>query len=164
MSNFLGDEGKVFDSDSDYNHYRETFEILSVLYCFFISVNFLNISVFSHRYSKIKCFIVILIDNDSEDEAPSKTKAEKTVIDSTEVSEGQEDDSGETGNEEADDKDEEGDEDGEASQQEEGVDLSSEGDGKPGQSGSMSSRSESKSYSSVTHKCEVRNHGPRVQE
>lgn len=37
-----------------------------------------------------------------------------------------------------------------------GVSLSSEGEGRQTDSGSMSSRSESKPYSSVTHKCEVR--------
>lgn len=37
-----------------------------------------------------------------------------------------------------------------------GVGLSSEGEGRQTDSGSMSSRSESKPYSSVTHKCEVR--------
>lgn len=37
-----------------------------------------------------------------------------------------------------------------------GVGVNSEGEGRQTDSGSMSSRSESKPYSSVTHKCEVR--------
>lgn len=37
-----------------------------------------------------------------------------------------------------------------------GVGVNSEGEGRQTDSGSMSSRTESKSYSSVTHKCEVR--------
>lgn len=37
-----------------------------------------------------------------------------------------------------------------------GVGVNSDGEGRQTDSGSMSSRSESKPYSSVTHKCEVR--------
>lgn len=65
----------------------------------------------------------------------------------------QDDDSGDTGDGEADDEEGAGEEDGEVSQQAGGVDSSSE----RAQSASMSSRSESKPYSSVTHECEVRN-------
>lgn len=73
-----------------------------------------------------------------------------------EVAGEQEDDSAETGDGEADDE-EAGDEDDEVGQEVGEVDSSSEGDGRQSQSASMSSRSESKPYSSVTHKCEVRN-------
>lgn len=95
-------------------------------------------------------------DIDSEDEGPSKTKTQKKDIEPMEVAEGQEDDSGETGNGEDDDEDGDGNEDCEFSHEEGRTDSSDERDGKC-LSASMSSRSESKSYSSVTHKCEVRN-------
>ncbi|GLD51562.1 zinc finger and BTB domain-containing protein 17 [Lates japonicus] len=92
--------------------------------------------------------------NDSEDEGTSKTKPEKKVAEPAEVAEGQEDDSGEIADGAADDEDDGGDEDGEVSQQVGGVDSGSEREGRQNQSASMSSRSESKPYSSVTHKCE----------
>ncbi|XP_029012770.1 zinc finger and BTB domain-containing protein 17 [Betta splendens] len=92
-------------------------------------------------------------DNDSEDEGPSKTKIQKKDAEPMKVAEEQEDDSGEAGNGEADDEDGDENEDGEISQEEEHIDSSDERDGKC-HSASMSSRSESKSYSSVTHKCE----------
>lgn len=74
------------------------------------------------------------------------------------MAEGQEEHSLETGDVEADDIDdnEDGEEDDEISQQMEGDSPSSERDGRQAQSACMSSRSESKPYSSVTHKCEVR--------
>lgn len=97
-----------------------------------------------------------LIDNDSEDEGTSKTKPEKKVAEPAEVAEEQEDDSGEIADGAADDEDDGGDEDGEVSGQVGGVDSGSEREGRQNQSASMSSRSESKPYSSVTHKCEVR--------
>ncbi|XP_072222950.1 zinc finger and BTB domain-containing protein 17 isoform X2 [Leuresthes tenuis] len=109
-------------------------------------------------------------ENDSEDEDPSKAKTEKKAAETGEVSEGQEDDSGETcdleaGEEEAfeeeeeeegeedndDDDDDDVDDDDEINHQEEGL---SETDGRQTLSASMSGRSESKPYSSVTHKCE----------
>uniref|UniRef100_A0A3P8SPL7 Zinc finger and BTB domain-containing protein 17 n=1 Tax=Amphiprion percula TaxID=161767 RepID=A0A3P8SPL7_AMPPE len=93
-------------------------------------------------------------DNDSEDEGPSKTKPKKKVAEPVAVAEGQEDDSVETGDGEADDEEGLGEEDDEISHQVGGVSSSSEGDGRQAQSASMSSRSESKPYSSVTHKCE----------
>nr|XP_020468276.1 zinc finger and BTB domain-containing protein 17 isoform X2 [Monopterus albus] len=92
-------------------------------------------------------------DSDSDDEGKSKTNTEKKVAELAEVAEGQEDDSGETDDWEADEEGA-GEEDGEVSQQVGGVDMSSESDGRQTQSASMSSRSESKPYSSVTHKCE----------
>ena len=69
----------------------------------------------------------------------------------------QQDDCAETGDGEADDEEGSGEEDDEVSEQVDGVDSGSERDGRQTQSASMSSRSESKPYSSVTHKCEVRN-------
>lgn len=98
----------------------------------------------------------VFIDNDSEDEGPSKANTEKKIAELAEVAEGQEDDSCEAVNGEADDEDGIEEEEDEISQQAEGGSSSSERDGKA-QSASMSSRSESKPYSSVTHKCEVRN-------
>lgn len=91
-----------------------------------------------------------------------RRKVGKKVAEPTEVAEEQEEGSGEMGDGEADDDDEEedaGEEDSEASQQAGGVDLSSEGEGRQTASASMSTRSESKPYSSVTHKCEVRHIG-----
>ncbi|XP_061592650.1 zinc finger and BTB domain-containing protein 17 [Cololabis saira] len=82
-------------------------------------------------------------ENDSEDEGPSKTKVEKNVED---VSEDQETDPGETSDMDAD---EEG-----LDEEDEEADENDESDERQTQSGSMSSRSESKPYSSVTHKCE----------
>ncbi|KAM4563415.1 zinc finger and BTB domain-containing protein 17 isoform 2-T3 [Odontesthes bonariensis] len=106
-------------------------------------------------------------ENDSEDEDSSKAKTEKKVAETDEVSEGLEDDSGETcdleaGEEEDDDDidddddddddiDDIDDEDDEINHQEEDL---SETDGRQTLSSSMSGRSESKPYSSVTHKCE----------
>lgn len=73
------------------------------------------------------------------------------MVEVIEVAEEQESDSGETNDMEADDEElEEGDENS--------AEEESEREGRPSQSGSMSSRSESKPYSSVTHKCEVRLH------
>uniref|UniRef100_A0AAQ5X4N0 Zinc finger and BTB domain-containing protein 17 n=1 Tax=Amphiprion ocellaris TaxID=80972 RepID=A0AAQ5X4N0_AMPOC len=97
---------------------------------------------------------LVFVDNDSEDEGPSKTKPKKKVAEPVAVAEGQEDDSVETGDGEADDEEGLGEEDDEISHQVGGVSSSSEGDGRQAQSASMSSRSESKPYSSVTHKCE----------
>lgn len=76
----------------------------------------------------------------------------------TEVAEEPEEGSGETDYVEADDDDEGGgEEESEDIEHEGGVDFSSEGEGRQTASESMSTRSESKPYSSVTHKCEVRN-------
>lgn len=107
-------------------------------------------------------FIVASVDNDSEDEGTSKTKAGKKATEPAEVAREQEEDSGEAGDGEDDDDEEEeaGEEDGEVSQQMGGVDWSSEGEGRQTSSASMSSRSESKPYSSVTHECEVRHVSP----
>ncbi|XP_039903350.1 zinc finger and BTB domain-containing protein 17 [Simochromis diagramma] len=95
-------------------------------------------------------------DNDSEDEAPPQAKTDNKVAEPTGVAEGQEEHSLETGDVEVDDNDdnEDGEEDDEISQQMEGDSPSSERDGRQAQSACMSSRSESKPYSSVTHKCE----------
>lgn len=102
--------------------------------------------------------VVYFIDNDSEDEDTSVTKPEKTAAESGEVAEDQEDSSMEAEDGEAEDEDEEGagEDNADVSQEVEGVDSSSERDGRQTLAASMSSRSESKSYSSVTHKCEVR--------
>lgn len=97
----------------------------------------------------------VLIDNDSEDEGTSKIITKKKVAEPAEVARGEEDDSGELGDGEADDEEAAADEECDGSQGE-GVDSSSERDGRQTQSACMSSRSESKPYSSVTHKCEVR--------
>lgn len=87
-------------------------------------------------------------DNDSEDEGTLRTKDGKKGVELADVAGEQEEDSGETYIEEADnDEDGAGEEDDEVSQQ---VD----GDSRQTASASMSSRSESKPYSSVTHKCE----------
>ncbi|XP_029973830.1 zinc finger and BTB domain-containing protein 17 [Salarias fasciatus] len=94
-------------------------------------------------------------ENDSEEEGPSKTDAEKTFPEPAEVAQEQEGDSGETGNGEVDDDEEDvGADNEDFSQQEEEADSSSDRDERQAQSASMSSRSESKPYSSVTHKCE----------
>nr|XP_019944267.1 PREDICTED: LOW QUALITY PROTEIN: zinc finger and BTB domain-containing protein 17 [Paralichthys olivaceus] len=92
-------------------------------------------------------------ESDSEGEGTSKTKTEAEVSEPTEMAEGEEDEFVETGDG-VDDDDEDGEEDGEVSQQEEGADSGSEIEGRQTQSASMSNRSESKPYSSVTHKCE----------
>lgn len=85
----------------------------------------------------------------------------KKVAEPTEFSEEPEEGSGETDYVEADDDDDDeeggGGEEGEDIEHEGGVDFSSEGEGRQTASESMSTRSESKPYSSVTHKCEVRN-------
>lgn len=102
--------------------------------------------------------VVALVDNDSEDEGTSKTTTEKKVVEPAEAAGEQEDDCVETGGDgEADDEEGSGEEDGEVDELVEGVDSGSEREGRQTQSTSMSSRSESKPYSSVTHKCEVRN-------
>ncbi|KAG7520449.1 hypothetical protein JOB18_029496 [Solea senegalensis] len=90
-----------------------------------------------------------LPDSNSEDEVTTKTKPQKKVVEPVDVDEGEEDDSGETDIEDGD-----GEEDGEDSQKSKEVDSSTEQDEKQTQSASMGSRSESKPYSSVTHKCE----------
>ncbi|XP_047452776.1 zinc finger and BTB domain-containing protein 17 [Mugil cephalus] len=92
-------------------------------------------------------------DNDSEDEGPLKANTEKKIAELADETEGQEDDSCEAAHGEADDEEGLEEEDDEISQQMEGGSSSSERDGKA-QSVSMSNRSESKPYSSVTHKCE----------
>lgn len=97
------------------------------------------------------CFLVVFADNNSEDEGASVAKAVKT--EPAEVASEPEE---KTGGMEAYSDEADGEElDGEDSQQAEGVDPSSKVEG--GQMASMSTRSESKPYSSVTHKCEVRN-------
>ena len=101
---------------------------------------------------------VALVDNDSEDEGTSKTTTEKKVAELAEAAIVQEDDCVETGGDgEADDEEGSGEEDGDTDELVEGVDSGSEREGRQTQSTSMSSRSESKPYSSVTHKCEVSN-------
>ncbi|XP_032377172.1 zinc finger and BTB domain-containing protein 17 isoform X2 [Etheostoma spectabile] len=93
-------------------------------------------------------------DNYSEEEGTSKKKSEKKVAEPAEETGEEQDDCAETGDGEADDEEGSGEEDDEVSEQVDGVDSGSERDGKQTQSASMSSRSESKPYSSVTHKCE----------
>uniref|UniRef100_A0A672YRF5 Zinc finger and BTB domain containing 17 n=1 Tax=Sphaeramia orbicularis TaxID=375764 RepID=A0A672YRF5_9TELE len=97
---------------------------------------------------------ICVLDNDSEDEVSSYTAGSKVV----ELTEGQDDDnadgSEETCGVEADDEEGVTEEDAEGVQQAEGSESSSDRDGRQSQSASMSSRSESKPYSSVTHKCE----------
>ncbi|XP_030590257.1 zinc finger and BTB domain-containing protein 17 isoform X2 [Archocentrus centrarchus] len=89
-------------------------------------------------------------DNDSEDEGPSQTKSSNKMAEPAGVAEGQEEDSGEIGDVEADDNDD----DGVGEEDDEQMEGVSERDGRQAQSASMSNRSESKPYSSVTHKCE----------
>lgn len=97
------------------------------------------------------CFTVVFADNNSEDEGASVAKAVKT-----EPAEVASDPEEKTGGTEADSDEADGEElDGEDSQQAEDADPSSKAEGR--QMASMSTRSESKPYSSVTHKCEVRN-------
>ncbi|XP_049437010.1 zinc finger and BTB domain-containing protein 17 isoform X2 [Epinephelus fuscoguttatus] len=93
-------------------------------------------------------------DNDSEEEGTSKAKTQKKVAEPAEAAGVHEDDCGEIGDGEADDEEGSGEEDGEFRQQGEGDDSGGERDGRLIQSTSMSSRSESKPYSSVTHECE----------
>lgn len=115
---------------------------------------------------------VAFTDNDSDDEGTSKIKPEKKAAESAVVAREQVGDCGETGDGEDHEEDmaveedmseeedmAEEEEDGDISQQEEDMDedLSDERDGRQTLSGCISSRSESKPYSSVTHKCEVRN-------
>lgn len=96
-------------------------------------------------------FTVVFADNNSEDEGTSVAKAVKT--EPAEVASEPEE---KTGSMEADSDEADGEElDGEDSQQAEDDDPSSKVEGR--QMASMSTRSESKPYSSVTHKCEVRN-------
>ncbi|KAM7410951.1 hypothetical protein PAMA_021085 [Pampus argenteus] len=93
-------------------------------------------------------------DNDSEDEGTSEIKTKKKVAEPADVARGEEDYSGELDDGEADDEEAAADEEGEGSHLEDDDDSSSEKDGRQTQSSCMSSRSESKPYSSVTHKCE----------
>ncbi|XP_034552710.1 zinc finger and BTB domain-containing protein 17 [Notolabrus celidotus] len=98
-------------------------------------------------------------DNDAEDEGPSKRKTVKKAAEPAEVTAEPEDNHEEpvevdADDDEDDDEEEAGEEDGEAGDQTEEVDSSSEGEDRQNQSMSISSRSESKPYSSVTHKCE----------
>lgn len=103
--------------------------------------------------------IVVLAENDSEDEGPSTTQVRKKVVELTEAKGQQKEGSREVGDGEADfDEEDVQEEEGEVSPQLEGADLSSDGEGRQTPSASMSTRSESKPYSSVTHKCEVRDH------
>lgn len=104
-----------------------------------------------HHFKELST--VVLADNDSEDEGPSTTQVRKKVEELTEVKGEQK----EVGDGEADfDEEDVQEDDGEVSPQVEGLDLSSDGEGRQTPSASMSTRSESKPYSSVTHKCEVR--------
>lgn len=91
-------------------------------------------------------FCFFLPENDSEDEGPSKVKKDKKTTESEEVADGQEPEPGETG--------EEGTEEAEDDTEQE-ADGDSEGEGRQILGVSMSNRSESKPYSSVTHKCGV---------
>lgn len=94
-------------------------------------------------------------DIDSEDEGTSRKKTVKKVVDQAGVAEEQEDDAVEVVDGEGDNDEEgTGEEDGEDTERVGGVDSGSEGEGRQTASTSMSSRSESKPYSSVTHKCE----------
>lgn len=97
------------------------------------------------------CVIVVFADNNSEDEGASVAKAVKTGL-----AEGASKPEEKMGGMEADGDEADGEElDGEDSQQAEDGDPNSKVEGR--QMASMSTRSESKPYSSVTHKCEVRN-------
>lgn len=91
-------------------------------------------------------------DNDSDDESNSK-EDEKKHREPEEAQEKDDDNSEETG--EVDEEEEETEEDSDASQQGDEGESSSDRDGRQNQSVSMCSRSESKPYSSMTHKCEV---------
>ncbi|XP_015253758.1 PREDICTED: zinc finger and BTB domain-containing protein 17 [Cyprinodon variegatus] len=82
--------------------------------------------------------------NDSEDEGPSKVKKDKKTTESEEVADGQEPEPGETGEEGTDEAEDD---------TEQEADGDSEGEGRQILGVSMSNRSESKPYSSVTHKC-----------
>ncbi|XP_007570147.1 zinc finger and BTB domain-containing protein 17 isoform X2 [Poecilia formosa] len=87
-------------------------------------------------------------ENDSEDESPSKEKKEKRAREDEEAADRQELHDGEAG---------EASEGEEVEEAEDDIELQGEGDdeedGRPTQASSMSSRTESKPYSSVTHKC-----------
>ncbi|XP_062282594.1 zinc finger and BTB domain-containing protein 17 [Scomber scombrus] len=93
-------------------------------------------------------------DNDSEDEGTSRVKTKQKAEEPAEDAGGEEADSREHSDGEADDEEGAVEEDDEGSHQGDGVDSGSERDGRQTQSACMSSRSESKPYSSVTHKCE----------
>uniref|UniRef100_A0A8C4EGA6 Zinc finger and BTB domain-containing protein 17 n=1 Tax=Dicentrarchus labrax TaxID=13489 RepID=A0A8C4EGA6_DICLA len=131
----------------------QTFEDL--LYMIYFILYFIIIAIVRlQTVCRLQEFCVVtLVDNDSEDEGTSRTKTGKKLAEPAEVAGEQEDDPEETGDGETADDDEEeaGEEDGELV---DGVDSSSEGEGRQTQSASMSSRSESKPYSSVTHECE----------
>lgn len=122
--------------------------ILTIVECLYLGI--MSIYIFS---------VVALIDGDSEDEGTSKAKTKQKVEETAEVVGEEVSDSGEAIDGTADEEEEgaAAEEDGEGSPLGEGVDSSSERDGRQSQSACMSSRSESKPYSSVTHKCEVRN-------
>lgn len=92
--------------------------------------------------------IIIFPENDLEDEGPSKGKKEKRAREDEEVADRQELHDGEASEGE------------EVEEAEDDIELQGEGDseedGRPSQASSMSNRTESKPYSSVTHKCGVR--------
>lgn len=95
------------------------------------------------------------IDSDSEDEGTLKTKTEKNKVDPTEMTTGEDE---QEALKEEDDEEVAEEEDFDVSQQMEmdGGELSSESSERQTLTASMSNRSESKPYSSVTHKCKVR--------
>ncbi|RVE55671.1 hypothetical protein OJAV_G00234030 [Oryzias javanicus] len=96
--------------------------------------------------------------NDSDEDVLPKSKVKKKGTESTKVSEEQEDDSGETSDMVAEDYEDDDDIDGgfevEADNNSQEADGSSDRDERQAQLSSGNSRSESKPYSSVTHRCE----------
>lgn len=101
-----------------------------------------------------KVWVLCIADNDSEDEgATIKVRRKMTGV--TEAA-GQPEDYPEDTCNAANDEEGTGKADHNTCEHVGGVDLISEEESRQTDSGSMSSRSESKPYSSVTHKCEVR--------
>lgn len=106
------------------------------------------------RVSQVAVLVLSIADNDSEDE-DAAIKVRRRMTGTAEAAGQAEDYPEETGNG-ADDEEGPGKVDNNTCEHVGGVGLISEEEGRQADSGSMSSRSESKPYSSVTHKCEVR--------
>uniref|UniRef100_A0A8C6L7M9 Zinc finger and BTB domain containing 17 n=1 Tax=Nothobranchius furzeri TaxID=105023 RepID=A0A8C6L7M9_NOTFU len=119
---------------------RWEIKIKIVPWCDFLILKLLHVVIF------LNFIFLFLLEGDSEDEGPSEVKRTRKVTEAEEVAEEQDYDSGEADEEEVVE-----DENTENSPE---MEDDSERDGKQVQSLSASSRSESKSYSSVTHKCE----------
>lgn len=99
-------------------------------------------------YLCCKHSLVIVPDNDAEDEGPSNANEEKKATEPEEGDDGQEADAVEASDgEEVDEAEDDIEQEGEGDSEEDGGHILGS---------SMSNRSESKPYSSVTHKCGVR--------